>query len=113
MKLPPFSLSLGKFFSTGKIPKNDIYLFCGMSAWRKAKYFSQHRFTLCLPPYEEPGTYYWPVKNRDVLLFDTGNLDVPYIEETVFCLLRAGSPVVRVVSCDSKIFIYRKREVSQ
>jgi type I restriction enzyme, R subunit len=54
MRLPPFSSNLQKLLSTGKKPSNDVYLLCGMSAWRKAKYFSQHRFTMCLPPYLDP-----------------------------------------------------------
>lgn len=112
MKLPPFSKPLHEFLLMRKKPLNDVYCFCGLNAWRKANYFSQLRFTMCLPPYVDPKVYKWPVRGCDILLFDGGNLDTIYIEETVFHLLCAGARIVRVISSDDRLFIYRQKELA-
>lgn len=53
-KLIAYGQNLEKYLQSGKKPNNDVYCFMGLNAWKKAKYFNQRRFTLCLPPYTDP-----------------------------------------------------------
>lgn len=104
--LPPFSSNLKNFLASGRKPSNDIYFFCGINAWRKAKYFSRYRFTLCLPPFLNPAIYKWPVQGCSVLLFETGNLETNDIEEIAFYLLGFGASIVRAVNNDYELAIF-------
>lgn len=110
-KTIPFGHKLKKSLSTGYKPKDDIYCFCGLNAMDKALAFSKTRLVLCLPPYEPPSNYYWPVAGCDILLFDTGNLAISDIEETAYVLLSSGASIVRAVTPDYQLIIFRKESI--
>jgi hypothetical protein len=108
MRLPPYGATLAKLLSQGRVPKNDVYCFCGLSAWKKATFFKKYRYCLCLPPFEDPAIYHWPVKNCAIILFETGNLDTQEIEEIAFHLLKSGAAIVRAVNYDDHVAVFRR-----
>ena len=66
MKIPPFGNTFIKNI------RKDVYLFIGYKSWSKAKNFQTSKpGTLCLPAYQCPFQYKWPVKNLEVMVFDT------------------------------------------
>jgi hypothetical protein len=107
-KLPPFSKLLFHLLASGQRPLNDVYCFCGYHAWQKAKAFSKYQFVLCLPPYEDPAIYRWPVKNCDILLFGTGYIEAVYIEEFVYILLKYNARIVRAINSDFEIAVFHR-----
>ncbi len=109
-KLPPFGTKLLETFKNSDFyPANDIYLFVGLNAWKKASNFQISRpGTLCLPPWLPPRDYYWPVLNCNVLVFDTGYAEELYIEELVYCLYQNGSNIVRFICPEYKLTVYHK-----
>lgn len=108
-KLPPYGKTLFELQKSHQLPLNDVYLFVGHYAWYKAKSFQISRpTTLCLPPYLSPFTYVWPVQKCDMLLFDTGNCDENYIEDIVLSLLRYDANIVRYISPDYLLTIFKK-----
>lgn len=108
-KLPPYGENLHKYLASGRNPKNTVYCFCGMNAMNKAKFFSQYRFTLYLPPYENPNIYKWPVNKCEILLFETGNLEIRDIEELAYHLLHYGATVVRALNSNYEMLIFRRK----
>lgn len=105
MKLAPYS----KYLIENLSPKNDVYLFIGRSAWQKAQAFQVCRpGTLCLPAYEDPSTYIWPVENCDILIFDTSFCDMDYIEDLAQCLFTHNANIVRYVSFEGFLTTYKK-----
>ena len=105
MQLPPFGAILAQLSHHN----NDIYLFVGTHAWKKAKRFQIHRpGTLCLPPYHCPFQYQWPVKDYDILIFDTGYCDQSYIEGLAICLFSYSANIVRYISLNGLLTIYKK-----
>jgi len=107
--LAPYGSRLAQSLNSGKIPENDVYIFCGDLAWKKAAFFNQNRFCLCLPPGANPFHFSWPVSQCSVLLFETSQSEISYIEKIVLCLLNSGATIVRVISFENKIYIYRRK----
>lgn len=107
MTLPPYGSRLAKLLKTGKKPRNDIFCFCGYNAWRKAKALTRSQYVLCLPPGANPIEYQWPVRECDVLVFDTGGCELRDIEHLAYCLLCAEAAIVRAVLCNQQV-IYRR-----
>lgn len=107
-KLPPYGARIRKLLASGKIPKNDIYLFCGKHSWLKAKIFNQSRYVLCLPPNDDPAYYDWPVENCDVLVFDTSGVELLIVEKIAYYLLSAKAAIVRAILSDYTFIIYRR-----
>lgn len=108
MKLPPFGKYLSGLLKSGQYPTNDVYIFIGLNAWESASDFQLSRpGTLCLPPYELPERYIWPVVNCDILIFDT-SCDEAYVENVALCLLCNGANIVRYISPDNQLSIYKK-----
>jgi len=108
MKIVPYGAVLAKLINQGLVPENDVYVFCGLNAWQKAGFFNKCRLTLCLPPYEDPAIYHWPVKNCEIVLFETGNLETKDIEEIAYHLLQSGASIVRAVNSDDEVAIFRR-----
>jgi hypothetical protein len=108
MKLPPF----GKNICLNPTLQHEIYLFIGQKAWGKASRFNHQRpsGTLCLPPYLSAFNYEWPVKDKEILMFDTGYdyCEEDYIDEIVKCLFYYGSNCVRFISIDYKLTVFKK-----
>ena|ERR1035437_1674323 len=110
LKLPPFGTYLHYFYSNNlPMPKNSVYIFIGHKASRKAENFQISRpGAMCLPPYECPSTYFWPVKDCDILIFDTGWPDQNYLDDLVCCLYQYDALVVRSISPEFKLTIHDK-----
>jgi hypothetical protein len=96
LKLPPFGHRVVKSIQDGYT--NDIYLFCGINAWKKAKAFDVSRPTLCLPPWLDPLQFNWPVQNTDVLIFDTSGADDDYLNDIAYALSTSHARTIRCVT---------------
>ncbi len=109
-KLPPFGKPLYELLKAGFRPNNDVKLFIGIKAWEKGKAFSVSypAQTLILPPWVSPFSYIWPVKQCDILIFDTGYAEKAYIEQLAFLLLQDGANIVRAVSSEYLLTVYKK-----
>lgn len=109
MKLPPYGKYLDELLQSGKTPDNSVYLFVGQSAFIKANNFQCSRpTTLYLPAYDCPSRYRWPVKGCDILIFDTGWCEIPYLTDIAYCLYQENALVVRSISSEFKMTTYDK-----
>jgi hypothetical protein len=109
-KIPPYGKPLYDLIKSGFKPNNDIKLFIGNKAWEKGKNFSisyPHN-TLILPPWFSPQSYYWPVKQCDVLIFDTAFAKEEYIEELATSLYEQDANKVRFVNSDYELIVFHK-----
>jgi hypothetical protein len=63
-----------------------------------------------IPPWLPPSNYFWPVKDCDVLIYDTGYAEKDYIAEIVFCLHKAGAgaDIVRYVDPNFETTTFHK-----
>lgn len=100
-KLPPFGKVKGM--------QSEIYLFIGRRSWEKASNFQiQRPGTLCLPAYLNPYDFTWPIKDSEILMFDTSWCDDNYIEEIVKCLFFYEAKIVRFFNSCDDFFVFRK-----
>lgn len=106
--LPPYGAPLAIAIAQGKVTSNDIYLFCGWRAWHKSTAFHRSRPVLCLPPWEWPTQYKWPVRYCPVLIFDTGGSEQEYLDQLASTLYYHGASNIRVVSPDFELCCYTK-----
>ena len=108
-QLAPYGKFLKELISSGKFPTNDVYLFIGDYSWPKAKNFQNLRSgTLCLPPRHHPSQYEWPVMGCDILIGDTSESLPEYIEDIAYELFSYGANIVRYVSKEGLLTIYKK-----
>lgn len=109
-KIAPFGKPLNDLITSGNKPDNSVYLFMGENAWEKGRgsAVSRPTRTLILPPQESPHYYHWPVKDCDILIFDTSNSYESRVEELVACLFKDGAEIVRYVSSDFKLTVFKK-----
>lgn len=109
-KLPPYGKPLHDLLQSGSHPKNDINLFIGHKAWKKGEAFSisYPTRTLIIPPWNNPGNYFWPVQNCDVLIIDTGYAEKQYLSNLAGVLFEHGASVVRGITPDFEIFKFSK-----
>jgi hypothetical protein len=110
LKLPPYSKELYKKSKKGILPSNDINIWLGKDAWKKANSFAismPDRLAL-LPPWDDPNIYFWPVMGCDVLLMDAGGSDNEYIEDLVYYLYRHNANKVRLITHDFNFIIFHK-----
>lgn len=110
VKIPPYGWNLYQLQKKGLRPHNDIYVFIGYGAWKKAKEFSSiyPRRIMMIPPWVSANDYTWPVKACSVLVFDTGYAEVDYLEEIAKRLFKEGASHVRSVDTDFKLTIHQK-----
>lgn len=111
LKTLPYGKPLTDLQNSGFKPANNaIYVWIGINAWKKGAAFSISYPTrnLVLPPYESPFIYHWPVKECDILLYDTGNCDDDYIEEIAYCLLQSDANKVHYISPDYEFKYFHK-----
>lgn len=90
-RIPPYSKTILTLFEAQRRPKNDIWLFLGKDAWRRAKGFSTHQCVLTLPEEAEPGDFYWPVQHCTVLCVETSQQPVKLLADLRDCLLAYGA----------------------
>lgn len=108
-KLPPYGKFLFEKICKEGRPKNDIYLFVGTQAFKKAKEFQISRpGTLALPAYECPSQYFWPVNGCDILIFDTGYCETDYLNDLAYYLYQHHANIVRCVLPDFTIITFDK-----
>ena len=108
MRFCPYGARLYHALKNGYPLDNSIYLFCGNNAWNKSQAFVNMRtLLLCLPPFLSANEFYWPVQDADVLIFDTGNSDIPYIEEIAHVLFEHGAKVIRANMRDDSLIVYK------
>jgi hypothetical protein len=109
MKLPPYARPLHDLISSGVRPSNDVYVFTGEHAWEKGKNISisYPDRTIVLPPWLSPFTYYWPVKDCDMLIVDRFSESF-YIDEVAICLYEFGARIVHFIDFDDTFITYHK-----
>jgi hypothetical protein len=113
-KVPPYAKPLLALQRSGLRPNNDIYLFTGPHAWRKAAGIcSVHpERILVLPAWHDPEEYLWPVKDCGVMIFDTGWALDEYIDDTVGCLFRDGARKVYFIPTNLETLIIFNKEIT-
>ena len=109
-KIPPFGKKLADLQAEGLRPFGSIFLIIGITAWQhgKAKAISYPLRTLILPAYECPFSYFWPVKECDVLILDYGYPELDYIDELAYALYEYKAEIVRYLSPDEKLTVFYK-----
>jgi len=90
--------------------QNDLYIFIGRDAEIRGKRFQYQRpDTLYLPRNQSPLAYSWPVKGRDILLIDTNKFPHQiYVEEIAATLFAYDAQIVRYISFDGYLTVYKK-----
>lgn len=106
--LPPYGKEAFFLLNMGVKPRNDIFLYAGEYAWRKAKIWEDKQVLLCLPLGANPANYFWPVNDCPILLIDTGKLSLFDIEEIAYYLLTFNAEIVRALPQDKPMVIYRR-----
>lgn len=106
----PYSKPLRDLIASGYAPSNDVNIFLGQYAWRNGKSFAIFHpdRTIILPPWENPNDFYWPVRECDVLVFDTGYAESDYLHDLAFCLYESEACAVRMICPDFKLTVYHK-----
>lgn len=109
-KIPPYGKSLRDLQRQGLRPANDIYVFTGLRAWQKSHCFAlmYPERLLCLPPWQDPTTFLFPVKGCSILIHDTLASDMDYIDSLASAVFTEGATAVRFISQDFKLIIYNK-----
>ena len=108
-KLPPYGSNLFNCLISGKKSINDVYIFIGQDAYGKVEDFKYSRpTTMCLPPGDYPERYFWPIQGCDILIFDTSNSSQAFIERFVICLFEYQANIVRYMSADNLLTVYKK-----
>lgn len=114
MQLPPFAKPLYDLHMKGQIPLCGVWLFLGKDSWAKGKAFSisYPARVLAIPPWNSALTYYWPVRDCDILMVDTGFSNDDYLDEVASCIYEFDAKIVRLITFDNALIIYHK-EVSK
>jgi hypothetical protein len=109
-KVPPYGKPLFSLQQKNLKPNNSVYIWLGNDAWQKGRNFSisMPTRTLIIPPWECPSFYHWPVKQCDILIFDTGYAELEYVEDLVICLYKAKADIVRFISPSNELTVYHK-----
>ncbi len=109
-KIPPFAKELYKLQKQGLRPIGSVYLWIGNQAWHKGKNFAFTYPSRCLvlPPWESPDAYIWPVKQCDILIFDTGYAELDYVDELAASLYQFEADIVRYISPTHVLSVYHK-----
>lgn len=108
-KLAPYGRHLKEMLENDQLPLNDVYLFIGDHAWQTGKEWTLMRpTTLILPPHQNPHYFYWPVKNCDVLIFDTSSSNLETIEQLVIILFAYQANIVRFISTNNLLTVFKK-----
>lgn len=109
-RIPPFGKPLAQLIEDGFRPNNSINLFIGMNAWQKGQNFSKSypTRTLILPPWHSSLSYYWPVKDCDILIFDTGYAENKYVNELAAALYQHEAEIVRFIDPYDNFIVYHK-----
>lgn len=107
-KLPPYGKPLASLLQSGFKPNNDVYVIIGKHAWKKAHglSISYPQRVLCLPPYECPSVYEWPVKQCDILLVNTGYGHDDYAQDVAFYLYQQGASLVHTITRDGDFYTF-------
>lgn len=107
-QIAPYGKELEGFLEWNTLPRNDVFIFCGINAWKKASALKQTQFVLCLPLGSEPCKYVWPVKDCSILLFDTGGVTIANLEEFSYHLLKVNAAIVRSITFSGVMIVYRR-----
>lgn len=109
LAIPPYGSILRTKIANNDIPTNDVYLFVGNKSWQTAKDWQLQRpGSLVLPLNKSPFEYEWPVNGCDILICDTSESMQHIIEDLVVCLYSFGAKIVRFISHDYKLTIFKK-----
>lgn len=97
----PYGKILAEQLKIGNKPRNDIFLFLGKDAWKRAKqfYFSGQTVHI-LPENKIPEQYIWPVYSFPVLVFDMNMEDEneAILKRLALQLLKSGASCVRIIN---------------
>lgn len=109
-KILPYGKPLDNLLRNGYRPSNDVLVFAGLKAWEKSKSFSisYPERVVCMPPWQSPDEYKWPVAHCSVLIIDTLACDPEYIDLIAMNAFREGATVVRAISQNFHLTFYDK-----
>jgi hypothetical protein len=110
LKIPPYGKALYALQKSKVIKHHIVIVWIGLNAWKKAeKFFLKHPSgTLALPAWESPDKYFWPVKNCDVLIEDTGYAEDDYVDDLIYELYKCGAVIVQYAAPHSGLTIIQR-----
>lgn len=109
----PYAHQLAAAITNGFTPHNDIFIFLGCDAWRKARALREIHAVLLIPPEDNrtPDKFLWDfVRGLSVLIMVTSNVGHQLIRHLGYELLNAGASVARVLLCYTdppELIVYR------
>lgn len=108
-KFPPYGKKLFEFYREGIKPSNDIFIFLGDDAWKRAKLFLEIHWTTLLLNDSKPNEYRWDfVRGSSVLIFDTSEVGSEIIRHLAYELLRWGATRVVVILVNYTLIVFRQ-----
>ena len=107
-KLCPYGKQLQENIAKNGLPRNDIFLFFGKNAWRKATSFAIQQAVLVLPDNESPYQYFFPVENCSILAVATSPVPIHAIKQLAHCVLSYRALIMRAILPDGSLVIYRR-----
>ena len=109
LKLPPYGKYLDELQKQGIKYNNSVYIFVGENSFKKAQNFQISRpTTMCLPAYDCPSLYRWPVKDCEILIFDTSFCEEDYLNDLAYYLFEAGASKIVLSTTDFKIITFNR-----
>lgn len=112
VKLPPYGRKLYQFLQTGQIPR-DVYIFMGNNCWEATDTHNYNKYAMCLPDHTNPFQYDWPVNQCEILIFDRDRSSQEFVELFAACLFTYGANIVRYVSSDYKLTVFKKEFLNE
>lgn len=108
-KLPPFGKELSQIISSGKKPKTAVYVYVGFNAWTRAKKsYNDGDLVLCIPPYECPTLYHYPVSNCNIVILSTPEIEDEYLEDLILCLYNFKANMVAVITGNNELLLFKR-----
>ena len=109
-KVPPYGKPLAELQQKNLKPTDSVYVWIGKKAWQKGESFSRSMptRTLVVPAWHPPSNYIYPVKDCDMLIYDTGFAELDYVNELAHCLYDDGAKIVRYVDVNFKLTVFHR-----
>lgn len=112
-KIPPYGKALFKAQQQGLRPKDNIFVIAGSCAWQYGKGF-QFNFpdrVLIIPPWIDPVTYFWPVRDCFVLIVEAAFTYSDYVDSIASALFRDNASRVDFFSSETLEHIFYDKDI--
>jgi hypothetical protein len=108
-KLPPYGKQLLNSIALGENLTSTIYIYIGWNAWSRAKKsYNDGDLTLCIPPYQCPTLYHYPVSNCNTVILSTPEIEDDYLEDLILSLYKFKANMVAVITGDNELLLFKK-----